>query len=63
MSQSVETDTDFLGSSKAQASNGSITATIPIDAASELDLKQGDRLLFRTGNDGEVKLANASELF
>jgi hypothetical protein len=63
MSRSVEKETDFLGSSKAQASKGSISATIPVDAAAELNLEKGDRLLFRIGEDGEVELANASDLF
>jgi bifunctional DNA-binding transcriptional regulator/antitoxin component of YhaV-PrlF toxin-antitoxin module len=52
----------FLGSAKVQNSKGSIRVTVPADAASELNLKKGDRVVFRS-RDGDVVAEKASDLF
>lgn len=53
----------FLGSAKVQNSKGSIRVTIPSDAAENLDVEKGDRLVFRSDGDEEIVVGKASDFF
>jgi AbrB family looped-hinge helix DNA binding protein len=53
----------FLGVAKVQRSTGSTRVTIPADAAENLGLEKGDRLVFRSNDGDEVVVGKASELF
>jgi bifunctional DNA-binding transcriptional regulator/antitoxin component of YhaV-PrlF toxin-antitoxin module len=58
-----EVEANLFGISKVQRSGGSFTATIPADAAEELGIEKGDRVVFRSGGRGEIVVEEASELF